>query len=193
MRFLLNALIRRAVEWCKRTGRVALITGGDAKDEFDVYLVRYMVFKSEWFCIYIHRFMRSDGSDPHDHPWNFITYIVSGGYKELFYDVSKPETNKDWFFYGVKELKYTSFWTVRENVRKPGSFAYRKATDIHRVVTDKLRRMDEIEDAPLTACIMFNRVRHWGFWPLKDKGSKFVDWRRYLKIRPNDPRIHGSE
>jgi hypothetical protein len=192
MRYLLNLLIHKAVAWCKKNNRVFYITG-EATDKEDVYLVRYIVLKSELCCIYIHRFMRSDSSDPHDHPWNFFTYIVSGGYTEHFYDVTKPQTNKDWFFYGVKEHKYTSFWTMRENVRKPGSFAFRRATDIHRVVIPRTFKLNEIEQAPLTACIMFNRKRHWGFWPLKDKGSKFVDWRRYLKIRPSDPRIQGSE
>lgn len=193
MRYLLNVLILKAVEWCKKNNRVFYITGGDAKDEFDVYLVRYIVLKSRFCCIYIHRFMRSDGSDPHDHPWNFITYIVSGGYTELFYDVNKPRVREDYFLVGDRKPRYKSFWTVRENVRKTGSFAFRRATDIHRVCVDKTRRLSEIEDAPLTACIMFNRTRHWGFWPLKDRGSKFIDWRRYLKIRPNDPRIQGSE
>lgn len=190
MRTLLNLLIKRLVKWCQKTGRVYHITG-EATDQEDIYLVRYIVLKSEWLCIYIHRFMRSDSSDPHDHPWNFISYVVSGGYEEVFYDINKPQTNKDWFI--TKKKKYTSFWTEKLNVRKPGSFAFRRATDIHRVVVPRDFKLSEIEDAPLTACIMFSRQRHWGFWPLKDRGSKFVDWRRYLRISPNDPRIAGSE
>lgn len=188
MRTILNALIHALVRWCEKTGRVYKITGGGDT----VYLVRYIVFKSKYGCFYIHRFMRSDSDDPHDHPWNFITYIVSGGYSEVFYDLNKPQEHADWFWRGGKR-KFKSFWTKHINVRKPGSFAFRRATDIHQVVVDRPYMMSEIEKAPLTACIMFSRQRNWGFWPLKDRGSKFVDWRRYLKVTPDDPRITGSE
>lgn len=189
MRFLLNKLIHALVKWCEKTNRVYKITGGGDT----VYLVRYIVFKSKYGCFYIHRFMRSDSDDPHDHPWNFITYIVSGGYKEKFYDLDKPTQNSNAQAYFGADAKFTSFWTPRTNVRLPGSFAFRRATDIHQVVVDRPYLMHEIEQAPLTACIMFSRQRNWGFWPLKDRGSKFVDWRRYLKVTPDDPRIVGSE
>lgn len=183
MKSLLNKLIYFLVERCKAKGHVYHITGTeDQKD--DVYLVRYIVLKSRFMCIYIHRFMRSDSSDPHDHPWNFLTYIVSGGYEEHFYDINQPVKGKK---------KYLSFWTKKVNVRKPGSLAYRRATDIHRVVIPRKYTLAQIEQAPLTACIMFNRIRHWGFWPLADKGAKFIDWRSYLNIKTDDPRITGSE
>lgn len=192
MRYLLNKLIHRLVRWCIKTNRVAHIVG-EADQSKDVYLVRYIVLKSRWMCIYIHRFLRSDSSDPHDHPWNFITYIVSGGYYEHFYDISKPQTNKNDVFVGYKDVKYTAFWTKTIRYREPGSFAFRRATDIHRVVIPVKYEVGEVGQAPLSACIMFSRQRNWGFWPLKDRGSRFIDWRRYLTIRPNDPRIHGSE
>lgn len=183
MKSLLNKLIYFLVERCIKKGRVFHITGSADQSE-DVYLVRYIVVKSKYLCIYIHRFLRSDTSDPHDHPWNFITYIVSGGYQEHFYDVNQPTKGKK---------KYLSYWTKKINTRLPGSIAYRRATDIHSVVVPKKYTLATLEEAPLTACIMFSRKRHWGFWPLKDKGSKFIDWRNYLQINPYDPRVEGSE
>ena len=93
MKSLLNKLIYFLVERCIKKGRVFHITGSADQSE-DVYLVRYIVVKSKYLCIYIHRFLRSDTSDPHDHPWNFITYIVSGGYQEHFYDVNQPTKGK---------------------------------------------------------------------------------------------------
>lgn len=181
MKFILNGLIKALVKWCQKHGRVYHITGGTPDD---VYMVRYIVLKSRLCCIYIHRFMRSDSDDPHDHPWNFITYIAEGGYSEDFYDVNQPSKT---------DKKYLAYWTKRVNVRVPGSFAFRRATDIHRVVLKRNYKMAEIKKAPLTACIMFKRQRHWGFWPLLHKGSLFVDWRKYLKISPRDVRIEGSE
>lgn len=183
MKTILNSLIRYLAKRCEVSGRMYQITG-EASGKQAVYLVRYIVIKSRFFCFYIHRFMRSDSSDPHDHPWNFVTYIVEGGYDEHFYNVNKPDKEGN---------EYKAYWSMNVNTRKPGSFAFRRATDIHRVVIPRSFEMAEIEQAPLTACLMFKRQRHWGFWPLSDNGSKFVDWRKYLDIRPQDPRIEGSE
>lgn len=181
----LNKLIKLLAWICVKRGRVYYITGESTNKE-DVYMIRYIVFKSKYLSMYIHRFMRSDSSDPHDHPWNFITYIAEGGYQEDFYqtDKSQKDMTKD---------EYSSLWTKKINYREAGSIAYRKATDIHRVVVPRTYKLNEVEKAPLTACIMFKRQRHWGFWPLKDCGTTFIDWRKYLKIKPTDPRVEGSE
>lgn len=176
----MNVIAKLLVKWCEKRDRKYIITGGP--QETTPYLVRYIVFKSNFFCIYIHRFMRSDSDTPHDHPWNFFTYILDGSYREHYYDTDLPQKLK---------TKYKKFWTEKVNIRKPGSLAYRKATDIHYVEVDKKRDLDEIEDAPFTMCFMFRRQRHWGFW--SEDGSTFTDWRRYLNINPNDPRIEGSE
>jgi hypothetical protein len=165
------------------------ITGEPSQKE-DVYLVRYVVFKTRFLSLYIHRFMRSDSSDPHDHPWNFFTYVVSGSYKEHFYDTMKPRERKDYFFTASKKRQFTSLWTPKINIRKAGSLAYRRAEDIHWVETDKVRSIWEINEAPLTICLILRRRRRWGFWT---SSHTFVDWRKFLKVRPNDPRIEGAE
>ena len=185
------------VKWCIKKNRVFYIAGGTANET--VYLVRYIVYKGVFGCIYIHRFMRSDSQDPHDHPWNFWTYVISGGYHEVFYDRSKPKfkfemkaipnTN----IRGLTCTEFSEYWSKSINIREPGDFAYRRANDIHQVVVDKPRNMDEIEDAPYTICFMKPRIREWGFWPLEMNGSGFIDWREYLDIKPGDPRIEGSE
>lgn len=177
---LINKLAILAAKWCVKTDRVFFITGGP-KGKETTYLIRYILFKSRFGCIYIHRFMRSDADDPHDHPWNFWTYVISGGYREVFYDKSKPKKLK---------TKFKSLWSREIRVRKPGSIAYRRATDIHQVVVDRPYDMHEVHLAPFTICLMGPRLREWGFWV--DSG-KFVDWRTYLKVNPNDPRIEGSE
>lgn len=167
--------------WCEKTGRVFYITGGPAGKT--VYLVRYIPFKSKYMCLYIHRFMRSDADDPHDHPWNFFTYVISGGYSEVYYDKT-PQKSRN---------KFTALWTKRINRRLPGSIAYRRATDVHQVVVDRDYEMSEIQQAPFTLCLIGPRIREWGFWPLINKGNTWIDWRRYLNITPNDPRTKGSE
>lgn len=56
------------------------------------YLERYYLFLKDrtWFPfnIFLHKFLKSDPDVIHDHPWNYITIIVKGGYWEyvLTYD-----------------------------------------------------------------------------------------------------------
>lgn len=176
---MIKFIVKMLVKLCEETGNVHKIVGGKNKD---VYLVRYILFKSKYCCIYIHRFLRSDSDTPHDHPWNFFTYVVSGSYKELFYDKNKTVATKKGF---------KSLCVPHINDRPEGSLAYRRATDIHQVIVDKTRKLEEIEDAPLTICLIGPRVRDWGFW--NKEGTDFTDWRKYLKISPDDPRIVGSE
>jgi hypothetical protein len=200
--FFVKIVADTLVNWCIKKNRVYKIIGDGGKT---TYLVRYIVYKGRFGCIYIHRFMRSDASNPHCHPWNFWTYVISGGYHEVVYDRSKPVVKT---VLNTKESPKTpatlanpnnfkkefySLWSKHINIREPGSIAYRRANDIHQVVVDKERTMDEIKDAPYTICFMGPRVREWGFWPLEMKGSGFLDWREYLNIKPNDSRIEGSE
>lgn len=190
---MLNRLIKfvadRLVNWCVKNDRVAYITGGPKGKT--VYLVRYIVFQSKLCCIYIHRFIRSDADDPHDHPWNFFTYVIEGGYTEVYYDKSSGL---------ITNINNFVFWKRKENKRVAGSLAYRRDVDIHKVVVDEQielnsnegHNFEKIRKAPYTICLMGWRRREWGFWPLVDKGVRFVDWREYLSIKPNDERIKGS-
>lgn len=47
------------------------------------YLTRWRVIQTPWFGVYVHRFT---GPDPratlHDHPWDFLSLVVRGGYVE---------------------------------------------------------------------------------------------------------------
>ena len=47
------------------------------------YLVRYTLFKCPLLRIYLHKILRPDHDRHlHDHPWNFTTRILLGGYWE---------------------------------------------------------------------------------------------------------------
>ena len=146
MRWIIEKIANALVKWCEKNDRIFKITGGS--NGATVYLVRYIVFKSRFGCVYIHRFMRTDADDPHDHPWNFWTYIISGGYTEKFYDKSKPQYEVEGLekSFSESKLKYSSMWTDTRNIRKPGSLVYRKATDIHVVKTDKERSIYSVCD-----------------------------------------------
>lgn len=85
----------------------------DRIDDED-YLERYYLFlrnrKTFPFNIFLHKFLKSDSEDLHDHPWDFTTIILTGGYWEY------TPNNKRW--YG------------------PGSIIKKKASDYHRIELD---------------------------------------------------------
>ena len=85
------------------------------KDTQEAYLERYYVFlreRGEKFpCnVFVHKFLKSDPDDLHDHPWPYFTWILKGGYWE-----HTPEGR---------------YW------RKPCSCRVGKATDLHRIELD---------------------------------------------------------
>lgn len=174
MNKIIQFLTQILIKYCEKKNKVFYIKGGLSTE---VFLVRYIVFKTRFGHLYIHRFLRSDIDSPHDHPWNFFTYIVKGSYTEAFYDKKKPTSY--------------SLWSKTKNTRKQGSLAFRNATDVHTVIIDKVYSLEEIDQAPLTLCLIGPRKREWGFW--NHDGATFTDWRRALNIQPGDPRIEGSE
>ncbi len=62
-------------------------------------------------------FTFADKGDPHDHPFDFVTHILSGGYTERVYSIADDGS-----------------FTFTDIVRKPGSSHFVKATDIHQIV-----------------------------------------------------------
>ena len=46
-------------------------------------LVRYYLVRTPWFAVFLYHLMRSDNSrDHHDHPWTFVSVLLTGGYWE---------------------------------------------------------------------------------------------------------------
>ena len=103
------------------------------------YLIRWYVFlkdrKNFPFNITLHKILVSDLDDLHDHPWNYATLILKGGYYE-----HTPEGK---------------FW------RGPGHFRYRKSTDLHRL---ELAKDENGKELPCWSLFyMGKKVQEWGF------------------------------
>ena len=83
--------------------------------DHEPYLERYYLFLKERenfpFNVFIHRFLKSDPDDLHDHPWEFRTIILAGGYWE--------------------HREKGIYW------RGPGSYIYAPINTFHRVELDK--------------------------------------------------------
>lgn len=59
----------------------------------DIWFIRTDLFCTPWFSVALHDiFFVDDGKYPHDHPFNFISVILRGGYEEKFWkDPAKPD------------------------------------------------------------------------------------------------------
>lgn len=188
MNFLMKPLVYLGMKYAQWRGTVRNIMD---RENSDIYMIRYIVFKSRFCSIYIHRFLRSDLDTPHDHPWNFFTYVVEKGYTEELM---------------TREPKRGLLTPIIVN-RKPGSLAYRKAEAMHRVILDRDYSPDEQAEAPLTVCLMLKRRRMWGFIKPyysnsrmgketespRPVGYSWHNWKDYLDIDENHPAFFGSE
>ena len=124
------------------------------------YLERYYVFlrDREWFPfnIFVHKFLKSDTEDVHDHPWPFLTVILRGGYWEWTpqFDAQGRKVSEIARWYG------------------PGSIRWASADQYHRVELDP----------DVTCWTLFMpgiKQRDWGFLVR----NKWVQWEQYLAQR----------
>jgi hypothetical protein len=128
--------------------------------ENEPYLERYYLFLRERerfpFNVFLHKFLKSDPDDVHDHPWPYATLILKGGYWEWI-----PHFDT----VGRKTGEY-QVW------RGPGHFRVSKANSFHRIELDP----------DITAWTLFmpgRKCRDWGFMVQ----NKWIQWEQYLKQR----------
>jgi hypothetical protein len=92
------------------------------------------------FNVFLHKFLKSDPDDVHDHPWPYATLILKGGYYEWV-----PVFDTD-----NKKIGEICHW------RGPGHFRICGANSYHRIELDP----------SVTAWTMFMpgpQRREWGF------------------------------
>jgi hypothetical protein len=141
----------------ERLGRKRIVMD---RVENEPYLERYYLFlrnrKRFPFNIFLHKFLKSDPDDVHDHPWPYATVILKGGYWEWI-----PHFDT----VGRKTGEY-QVW------RGPGHFRISKANSFHRIELDP----------DITAWTLFMpgpKQRDWGFLVQ----NKWIQWEQYLKQR----------
>jgi hypothetical protein len=140
-----------------RLGRYRVIR--DRLDD-EPYLERYYVFLKDRetfpFNMFVHKFLKSDPDDVHDHPWPFATLILRGGYWEWtpVFDAEGRKTGEVSRWYGA------------------GSFRTARASTYHRIELDP----------NITCWTLFmpgRKQRDWGFLVK----NKWIQWEQYLKQR----------
>ena len=124
------------------------------------YLERYYLFlkEREWFPfnIFLHKFLKGDPDDVHDHPWPYATLILKGGYYEWTPNFDSQGT----------KISETRHW------RGPGHFRICSPNSYHRI---------ELKDG-ITAWTLFMpgpQKREWGFLV----NNKWIHNEQYLKDR----------
>ena len=141
----------------ERLGRKRIVMD---RVENEPYLERYYLFLRERdrfpFNVFLHKFLKSDPDDVHDHPWPYATLILKGGYWEW-----TPRFDDQ----GNK---------ITELVRwcGPGSFRWASANTYHRVELDP-----DVEC--WTLFCPGHKQRDWGFLVR----NQWIQWEEYLKQR----------
>jgi hypothetical protein len=140
-----------------KLGRYRLILDRVTKEP---YMHRYYLFLKDrkWFPfnVVLHKIVKSDEPVFHDHPWPFITIVLSGGYWE-----HTPVLDDN-----GRQIADITQW------RGPGSIIMRGSKDYHWL------ELDENVGPVTTLFFMGPQLREWGF--LKDK---WIHNEEYLKQR----------
>lgn len=145
------------------------------------YLLRLYVINTPWFGIKIHWFKAPDPDEHcHDHPWWFFSFLLKGSYQEQrqsFVPVGQS--------YMLTENT--------ERTRRRFSWAFRRATDVHRITRCTKECVTLVINGP--------KQKSWAFWavnperiiPLGYFGNldayRPVPWREYLGIPEETPGV----
>jgi hypothetical protein len=128
------------------------------------YLERYYVFLKDrkWFPfnIFLHKFLKSDPDDVHDHPWPYATFILRGGYWEWI-----PQFDEQ-----GRKVNEIAHW------RGAGHFRFSKASSYHRIELDP----------DITCWTLFMpgpQRKEWGFLVK----NKWIPNEQYLASRKLQP------
>ncbi len=169
--WMFTTLINLLIKFNRR--RIIMDRSGDQP-----YLERYyLLFKERNkfpFNIFLHKFIKGDDElDLHNHPWGYMTIILSGGYWEYqFADKLKLiNTNCD--------NKLYSYQKIIKKWRKPGTILFYNHNNTHRV------ELAENTETCWTLFIPFKTsTKGWGFFKYKDtidSELEYIDSNTYLE------------
>ena len=141
----------------ERLGRKRIVMDRQSDEP---YLERYYLFLKDRdnfpFNVFLHKFLKGDPDDVHDHPWPYATLILKGGYYEWL-----PQFDSK-----GNKIAEMCVW------RGPGSFRVCRANSYHRIELDP----------SVTAWTLFMpgpKKRDWGFLV----NNKWIQHEQYLKER----------
>lgn len=118
---------------------------------------RWRLLQTPRFGVYVHFIHREDLDPvPHDHPWQFWSLVLRGGYTEYLYPDARVSGDNVLHGYGR--------WSFHR-------FPQRSA---HRIVS--------VQRKTITLVVVGRKTRTWGFW----HDGTFTDYRDALGLRPQE-------
>ena len=149
--------MKALLNFLERMGRKRIVMDRQSDEP---YLERYYLFLKDRdrfpFNVFLHKFLKGDPDDVHDHPWPYATLILKGGYYEWL-----PQFDSK-----GNKIAEMCVW------RGPGSFRVCRANSYHRIELDP----------SVTAWTLFMpgpKKRDWGFLV----NNKWIQHEQYLKER----------
>ena len=149
--------MKALLNFLERMGRKRIVMDRQSDEP---YLERYYLFLKDRdrfpFNVFLHKFLKGDPDDVHDHPWPYATLILKGGYYEWL-----PQFDSK-----GNKIAEMCVW------RGPGSFRICSANSYHRIELDP----------SVTAWTLFMpgpKKRDWGFLV----NNKWIQHEQYLKER----------
>lgn len=121
------------------------------------YLERLRIIDTPWFGVYVHHIKGPDPQpDPHDHPWNFTSIVLAGGYTE---QVWRRENLNLWRVYSRR-------WNC---------------LSVHKMRAEGMaHRIMECEPHTLSLIVRGRRRREWGFWTINNESAEgWTHWKDY--------------
>lgn len=89
-------------------------------DPTETYLTRWRIVQTPWFALYLHRM---DGPDSrptlHDHPWDFLSIVLRGGYVERRLDPLTRQVNEHRTVRRVNRMRTHDAHAIRSLLRVP--------------------------------------------------------------------------
>ncbi len=96
------------------------------RDDGKPYLDRLILFKNKYLGIFLHVFRDSDDDCLHNHPWDFLSLILTSGYYEHHLT---PDTVRADFYIDPK----SNIGPITRTRYNPGQILYRPARTVHRI------------------------------------------------------------
>lgn len=146
-------MLRRAWAWVQRVllGRSDIYFGGS------LYMRRWRIGPDWLPGIRVHHILRSDvDRELHDHPFDYVSIILRGGYREI----TPPRTDFE------RDMGYP----VQHVYRAP-AVLFRRAESAHRLILDR---------PAWTLVLRGPHRREWGFHV---PGRGWVHWREFVGSR----------
>lgn len=164
MKALVDAIIRRA----QRTPYFHL-QHADGSLYMERFWLRSPSNRRDRWAVRVHHIVTEDlDRELHDHPWDFVSVILRGGYVEARPFGTEPD-------FGAPD----GGERVQLIERKAGSIAFRRATDRHRIVF--------VLPDTWTLFITSPKRQWWGFYTQAGK----VHWRAFESVQ-NTTAITGQ-